>query len=228
MEISYNEVLCFYRAALKSSFFKKVRYRIILFLIPLIALFIRILGRTIRWRKRYEFGKDRGKIYALWHGHALGLALFGMDRGIVVLVSRFRDGEIAARLLKYLGFEVVRGSTEEGKSYKGGRTATKKLIELLKEGKNIAITVDGPKGPPFKVKKGVVYLAQKTGGKIIPVCVRFGGYIKLNTWDEMIIPKPFTKGEVIIGEEIFISPTEDLENARKRLEEILNKLSSDA
>ncbi|GAB6065834.1 lysophospholipid acyltransferase family protein [Aquifex pyrophilus] len=207
---------------------KKIRYRVILLLIPLIALFIRILGRTIRWKRRYEFRKDRGKIYALWHGHALGLALFGMDRNIVVLVSRFRDGEIAARLLKHLGFEVVRGSTEEGKSHKGGRTATKKLIELLKEGKNVAITVDGPKGPPFKVKKGVVYLAQKTGRGIIPVCVKFDEYVKLNTWDRLIIPKPFTRGEVVIGEELFVPPTEDLEGARKRLEEILNRLSSDA
>ncbi|AAC07796.1 putative protein [Aquifex aeolicus VF5] len=125
----------------------KLKYRLIFLMLPFIGLILRIIGRTIRWKKRYEFRKDKGKIYALWHGHALGLALYGMDRGIVVLVSRFRDGEIAARLLKELGFEVVRGSTEEGKAKKGGRSATLKLIEYLKEGKNVAITVDGPKVP---------------------------------------------------------------------------------
>ncbi|HIP42868.1 MAG TPA: DUF374 domain-containing protein [Aquifex aeolicus] len=206
---------------------EKLKYRIVFLFIPLISLILRIIGRTIRWRKRYEFRKDKGKIYALWHGHALGLAMFAMDRGIVVLVSRYRDGEIAARILKHLGFEVVRGSTEEGKAHKGGRTAVKKLMELLQQGKNIAITIDGPKGPAFKVKKGVIYLAQKTGSPILPVVVNFEKYKKLNSWDRLIVPLPFTKGEIRLGQEMKISQSEDLENARKKLERILNNLSSD-
>ena len=207
---------------------KKLKYRLILFLIPFISLILRILGRTIRWKKRYEFRKDRGKIYALWHGHALGLALFGMDRNIVVLVSRYRDGEIAARILHELGFKTVRGSSEEGlrKEQKGGRRAVLELIELLKKGENVAITVDGPKGPPRRVKEGVIYLSQKTGASILPVAVKFEDFWELNTWDRLIIPKPFTRGEVIIGEEIKVAPGEDLETARKRLEHVLNVLSS--
>lgn len=63
------------------------------------------------------------------------LGFFGLDRGIVVLVSRFRDGDIADGLLKRFGFETVRGSTEEGREEKGGRSALLKLMELLKEGK---------------------------------------------------------------------------------------------
>lgn len=206
----------------------KLKYRLIFLMLPFIGLILRIIGRTIRWKKRYEFRKDKGKIYALWHGHALGLALYGMDRGIVVLVSRFRDGEIAARLLKELGFEVVRGSTEEGKAKKGGRSATLKLIEYLKEGKNVAITVDGPKGPAYRVKPGVVFLAQKTESPIIPAVVKFEKFIRLNTWDGLVIPYPFTRGEVIVGEEFRVGKTEDLERARKRLESVLNNLSSDA
>jgi len=143
-----------------------LRFRLILALMPFIVLVVRILGRTIRWRRRYEFSADRKKIYAIWHGHALALALFGMDRGIYAMASRFRDGEVAAKLLQGLGFRVVRGSSEEGKAEKGGRTGALKLIAVLEKGGNVAITVDGPKGPPFKVKKGVVFLAQKTGARI--------------------------------------------------------------
>ncbi len=206
---------------------KKLKYRLILLLVPFISLILRILGRTIRWRKRYEFRKDKRKIYALWHGHALGLALFAMDREIVVLVSRYRDGEIAARILHELGFKTVRGSSEEGlrKEQKGGRRAVLKLIELLRKGENVAITVDGPKGPARRVKEGVVYLSQKTGAPILPVAVRFEDYWELNTWDRMIIPKPFTRGEVIIGKEMRVSPEEDPELARRRLEDVLNDLS---
>ncbi len=193
---------------------------------PFIVLLVRILGRTIRWKKRYDFDKDKKKIYAIWHGHALALALFGMDRGIYTMASRFIDGEIATRLLKGLGFEVVRGSTEEGRAEKGGRTGTLQLIEILQKGHNVALTVDGPKGPAFKVKKGVVFLAQKTGATIVPAVVKFEKAKELNSWDRFLIPYPFTKGEVLIGKEINVSEGDDLEEKRLELERILAELSS--
>ncbi len=205
---------------------KKLKYKTLLFFSPIITLGVRLLGRSIRWKKRYDFNKDRGKIYALWHGHALALALYGMDRGIYTVASRFADGDIATKILEGLGFNVLRGSSEEGKAEKGGRTVTLQLIEILKRGNNVAITVDGPKGPPFKVKKGVVFLAQKTGAPIIPAAVRFERAKVLNSWDKFVIPYPFTKGEVIIGDEIKVSEDDDLEEKRLELERILLKLSS--
>jgi len=205
---------------------KKLVRELALILLPLISFALRIIGRTIRWQNRYDFEKDRGKIYALWHGYALGLALFGMDRGIVVLVSRFRDGDIADGILKRLGFETVRGSTENGKGEKGGRTAILKLIELLRNGKNIAITVDGPKGPAFKVKEGVVFLAKKTGAGIVPACVKFEKCKRLNTWDRLIIPYPFTKGWLLVGKEIKIGESDDLEEKLMELERELLRLES--
>ena len=207
---------------------KKLKYRIILSLLPIGTLLVRILGRSIRWRRRYDFNRDRKVIYALWHGHSLSLALFGMDRGIYTIASRFEDGEIAARLLKGLGFNVVRGSTEEGKAKKGGRTGTRQLIAALLDGNNVAITVDGPKGPPFKVKKGVIYLAQKTGATIVPAVVKFEKALVLNTWDRFTVPYPFTRGEVILGRKINVSPSDDLEEKRLELERELLAISGAA
>jgi hypothetical protein len=140
------------------------------------------------------------------------------------LVSRFRDGDIADGLLKRFGFETVRGSAEEGREGKGGRFALLKLMKLLKEGKNIAITVDGPKGPPFKAKDGVIFLAQKTGAVIIPVCVKFEKFFCLNTWDKFVIPYPFTKAQFLAGKEIRVSPEDTIEEKRRELEEELLRL----
>ncbi|WP_448588016.1 lysophospholipid acyltransferase family protein [Thermocrinis sp.] len=205
---------------------KALRRELALFLLPIISLILRILSRTIRWQNRYDFDKDKGKIYTLWHGNALGLAFFGMDRGIVVLVSRFRDGDIADGLLKRFGFETIRGSTEGGKEEKGGRTALLKLMEVLKSKKNVAITVDGPKGPAFKVKEGVIFLAQKTRATIIPASVKFEKSVRLNTWDRLLIPYPFTKGWILVGKEIRVEEGDDLEEKRKELEEELLRLES--
>ncbi len=205
---------------------RDLRFRLILALMPLLVLLVRILGRTIRWRRRYEFSSDSRKIYAIWHGHALALALFAMDRGIYTIASRFRDGEIAARLLEGLGFRVVRGSSEEGRAEKGGRTGALRLLSVLEEGRNVAITVDGPKGPAFKVKKGVVFLAQKTGAKIVPAVVKFERFRELSSWDRFLIPYPFTRGVVLVGREITVSGEDDLEEKRAELERELCELSS--
>jgi lysophospholipid acyltransferase (LPLAT)-like uncharacterized protein len=203
---------------------RKLRRELVILLLPFISLLLRLWARTIRWQNRYDFDKDKGKIYALWHGYALALAFFGLDRGIVVLVSRFRDGDIADGLLKRFGFETVRGSAEEGREGKGGRSALLKLMELLKEGKNLAITVDGPKGPPFKAKDGVIFLAQKTGAVIIPACVKFEKFLRLNTWDRLVIPYPFTKAQLLVGKEIKVDPEDAIEDKRRELEEELLRL----
>ncbi len=205
---------------------RKIKFRLALALTPLIVLLVRILGRTIRWRKRYEFSKDRGKIYALWHGHALALTLFGMDRGIYTIASRSEDGEIAARIAEGLGYRVVRGSTEEGRVDKGGRRSAIQLIRALREGHNVAITVDGPKGPAYKVQKGVIFLAQKTGAPIVPAAVRLERYKALKTWDRLMVPLPFTRAEALIGEEIIVREEDDLEEKRLELEKALSELSS--
>jgi len=203
---------------------RKLKRELVILLLPFISLLFRLWARTIRWQNRYDFEKDKGKIYALWHGYALALAFFGLDRGIVVLVSRFRDGDIADGLLKRFGFETVRGSAEEGREGKGGRSALLKLMELLKEGKNVAVTVDGPKGPPFKAKDGVIFLAQKTGAVIIPACVKFEKFFRLNTWDRLVIPYPFTKAQLLVGKEIKVSPEDSIEDKRRELEEELLRL----
>jgi hypothetical protein len=204
---------------------KKVLRFFIKLMLPIIAILIRILGRTIRWEKRYDFEKDRGKIYAIWHGNALGIAFFGMDRGIYTLVSRFRDGDVAAYLLEKLGYRVIRGSTEEGKPEKGGRSGILKLTKAIKEGNNVAITVDGPKGPAFKVKDGVIFLAQKTQATIIPAFAEFDRYIKLNSWDRFIIPLPFTKGRVKVGRPIEVCSEDSIKEKVRELEEELLKIS---
>ena len=203
---------------------KKLRRELIILLLPFISVLLRLWARTIRWQNRYDFEKNRGKIYALWHRYSLAFPFYAIDRGIVALVSRFRDGDIADGLLKRFGFETVRGSAEEGREGKGGRSALLKLMKLLKQGKNVAITVDGPKGPPFKAKHGVIFLAQKTGAVIIPVCVKFEKFFCLNTWDRFVIPYPFTKAQLLVGKEIKADPEDAIEDKRRELEEELLRL----
>ncbi|MCS7170777.1 MAG: lysophospholipid acyltransferase family protein [Aquificaceae bacterium] len=204
---------------------KRFRYHASLILAPLVAFLLRLLHKTIRWERRIDYELYRGKIIALFHGNALGVAMLGIDRGIYALVSRFRDGDIAESFLLKLGYKVVRGSSEEGKPQKGGSVGLLKLIKLLREGQTVAITVDGPRGPYGKVKAGVILLARKTGVPIIPVYVDFDWFIRLKTWDRLLIPLPFSKARVRLGSPFWVLPEDSVDVRREELEEVLFSLS---
>ncbi|MFN3870692.1 MAG: lysophospholipid acyltransferase family protein [Aquificaceae bacterium] len=204
---------------------KKLRYKVSVLLAPFVAFLLRLIHKTIRWDKRIDYELYKGKIIALLHGNALGVAMLGIDRGIYALVSRFRDGDIAESFLISLGYRVVRGSSEEGKPQKGGSASLLRLLKVLKEGHTVAITVDGPKGPYGKVKPGVILLAQKSGIPIIPVYVSFDWYIRLNTWDRLIIPVPFSRAKVRVGSPLWVLPEDSIESKREELEETLLSLS---
>ncbi|MFN7065223.1 MAG: lysophospholipid acyltransferase family protein [Aquificaceae bacterium] len=204
---------------------KWLRYRLSVLLAPFAAFLVRLTQKTVRWDKRIDYELYRGKIIALLHGNAIGVAMLGIERGIYALVSRFRDGDIAEKFLISLGFKVIRGSSEEGKPQKGGSVGLLKLYKVLKEGETVAITVDGPKGPCGKVKPGIILLAQRAGVPIIPVYVSFDRCIRLNTWDKLLIPLPFSRARVRIGNPFWVLPEDDIEAKREELEEVLSSLS---
>lgn len=184
---------------------------------------MKFLNRDIPERLTAE-GKNF--IYAFWHGRQF-LLFYGHRRtGIVIPASESRDGEIQARILKRFGFEVVRGSSKR----KGDR-ALLGLVDGLRKGKQIALAVDGPRGPLHESKEGVTYLAGKLDKPIIPVATSAGRYwILSKLWDKYLLPFPFTRGVVMYGDPIIVKGISDEERERKRkeLEAALNGLTARA
>lgn len=125
-------------------------------------------------------------IYAMWHENQF--CLHGIpDRGnLNILISNSLDGEIIAKVCEKWGFQTCRGSSKR----KGSVSATLKMISKLKNGENIAIMVDGPRGPLHKVKSGAVVLAREAGVPIVPVHWYSPSFtfIKFPSWDKMTCP----------------------------------------
>jgi lysophospholipid acyltransferase (LPLAT)-like uncharacterized protein len=191
-----------------------------------------LLSRTIRLKFVNKEVPDRlradGKniIYAFWHGRQLLLFHSHRNSGVVIPASESRDGDIQAGILKRFGFEVVRGSSK-----RKGERALLGLVDGLRRGKNIALAVDGPRGPIYEVKQGVTYLAGKLDKPIIPVATSAKRHWILNKiWDKYMIPVPFTRGVVLYGEPLVVRGTseEELEAKRKELEARLNGLMAQA
>lgn len=183
------------------------------------------------WRKTLKFDnrfwekieEDRPVLIALYHGELLPLVLYGAFRErLATIVSRHGDGEIIARILKRLGYYTIRGSHDEGR-YKGGTKALREVLKVLEKGYHVAITVDGPKGPPEKVKPGILYASWYSKRPIYPVRVKVKG-IKLKTWDSFLVPFPFSELEIKLGEPFYVSDIENLQKEAQKLEKILKSL----
>jgi lysophospholipid acyltransferase (LPLAT)-like uncharacterized protein len=196
------------------------------------SILLSVWSRTLRLQFVHKEIPDRltaeGKnfIYAFWHGRQFMLFHSHRNSGVVIPASESRDGEIQAGILKWFGFDVVRGSSKR----KGDR-ALLGLVDRLRKGKSLALAVDGPRGPIYEAKQGVTYLAGKLDKQIVPVITSAKSYwILEKIWDKYLLPKPFTKGIIMYGEPIIVQGTgeEELERKRKELEAALNRLMAQA
>ncbi|MCK4846605.1 MAG: lysophospholipid acyltransferase family protein [Deltaproteobacteria bacterium] len=142
-----------------------------LIIAPFVAsIYIRFLAFTMKityvnfegYRKHIKENKQL--ILAFWHSRLMLMPYSYPGKGITVLVSQHRDGELVARAMNYFGIKAVRGSTTRG-WFKG----IKGLLMAVKNGRDIAITPDGPKGPRCVAQLGTIQIAAKTGLPIYPV-----------------------------------------------------------
>jgi tetraacyldisaccharide 4'-kinase len=197
--------------------------KILLFLAKYVFGFlVRILKFTIRFEliSPDYLGeiiiKGEGCILIFWHGGLMIPMMYYTDRGIYVLVSQHKDGEIIARILKGLGCNLIRGS-----SSKGGKKVLLEMVNLLKKNNIVAITPDGPKGPYRKLKIGAISLAQKSGCPIIPISVSARNKKILKSWDRFVIVLPFTKCLISYDKPIYVKDDlgkEDLEKVSMKIE----------
>ncbi len=198
------------------------------------AALVLALGAT--WRlvrvrvHENESRLDRGGrcIFAFWHARILPLTFTHRRRSVAVLVSRHRDGELIARILTRLGYRAARGS-----STRGGEEGIRDLLRHAEEGRLLAITPDGPRGPAERVKPGLVYVASRTGYPVQPLAAAASasGTWTFATWDRFRVPKPFARVVVVYGAPIAVPPRvpeAEIEVWRARIEGAIRDVSDEA
>jgi lysophospholipid acyltransferase (LPLAT)-like uncharacterized protein len=148
------------------------------------------------WRVRF-IGSDyvndlteKGKPFVLvfWHGDMLMGWYFHRNRKYSSLVSKSKDGDILAEILRQWRYIVIRGS-----SSKGGRDARLQMEKLVRSGQVLVVTPDGPRGPRYEMKMGALRTAQKTGVPVVSVTFKVKHAYILRSWDKFTVPLPFTK-----------------------------------
>lgn len=202
-----------------------------------IAQYIRLVWATGRWRtvgaERPAAYWERGEVFiaAFWHGRLLMMPC-GWPRGVPMrmLISQHPDGELIARTIGHFGLGTVRGSTRrpEKAKEKGGAAALRAIVKHLKEGRCVGITPDGPRGPRMRASEGVATIARLSGAHVLPAAFAAAPRRLLATWDRFLLPFPFGRGVFVWGEPLAIGKDEDEEEARRRIEAELNRVTAEA
>jgi lysophospholipid acyltransferase (LPLAT)-like uncharacterized protein len=174
-------------------------------------LLIRLIGPTLRYQFLPEpgcvadaHGSGPPCIWSFWHRCVIPAAYQFRGKKIAVMTSRSFDGEYIARIIQKFGFGAVRGS-----SSRGAVGALFGMRQELEQGHSVAFTIDGPRGPRYVAKPGPVLLAKKTGVPLGCFYIAVERAWILNSWDRMIIPKPFSRAALYGSAPIYVPADAD-------------------
>jgi lysophospholipid acyltransferase (LPLAT)-like uncharacterized protein len=134
-------------------------------------------------------------ICAFWHQDELSLLPYFAGRNIVAMVSDSKDGTIMATALEHFGYLTTRGS-----SSKGGVKAFVASLRMIRKGYHFTAAVDGPRGPIYRTKEGIIRLSEKSDRPIVPFRARPRQYIPMwKAWNKAKLPLPFARIDIVVG-----------------------------
>lgn len=176
---------------------------------------LKLWGRTIRVNISPESRAALGQrgtpaALAMWHNR-LFMAVeiirrFRSGGALHCIISASKDGAWLAGYLRMVGIMAIRGSDNWG-----AREAANAMIKVAKEGCDLGITPDGPRGPIYEFKPGGLIVARRAKIPLILVGCEFSRVKQLRSWDRFIIPMPFSSVTLNVRR----VSTEDLPKDRK-------------
>jgi hypothetical protein len=162
----------------------------------------------------------------VWHGRLVfpSWYLRLKTTNVHAIASRHTDAEIMARVLRRWGYGLIRGSTR-----KGGKAVVQKMADVFKNAGIIAVTNDGPKGPPRIAKAGSTGLALKYNVQIITITGSATKFWQMKSWDRSMLPKPFGTIHIIVSPPLDISEKPDTADEEvKLLSDFMNQYQDEA
>jgi len=166
---------------------------------PIGALLMRLLYSTYKFEYNIE-GKlpDRNCVFVGWHGelfvNPLVYRKFRKEYKTYAVISHHFDGELIAKTLQLAGkINALRGSSK-----KGAKAVLLQAIKQIQKGGDIILTPDGPRGPRHSFQPGALAIAKRAEGNLVIITMRAHKYWQLKSWDQFVIPKPFSKVEIFM------------------------------
>ncbi len=191
-----------------------------------------LVWRTVRYQVegqehlRRAHGAGLPVVVAAWHGMSMMLSGYldaqeDLSQYVVVVPDDPR-GEVLSVWVRCLGATPFAISMKADSMVAARRLLS--LIRQMKQGKSLYLNPDGPYGPTHEPKKGVVFIARKAGALIVPAGAYTAAGFRIPRWDRYLVPFPFSRITVVLGEPMEVSPSTDLEVARVALRERMNEV----
>ena len=165
-------------------------------------------------------------ILAFWHEQLVMMPFAYRGKQVCIMVSHHRDGELITRALRPLRIGTARGSSTRGWS-----GALKGMLRAHRDGADLAFAPDGPRGPRYVAKSGVLQVARATGVPIVPVAAAARWCRRIRSWDRLIIPFPWSRIVYVVGEPLDVAAnagSAEIEQARVALEGELTRITARA
>lgn len=188
------------------------------------ASYILPMDASLKWEIVHQNDYRGPAIFAMLHGNQyVNVSVPKKERAKHnILISPSNDGDMIANVCKMMGFSLIRGSIK-----RRGAEAARNIIDALENGQNVSYTIDGPRGPIYKVKPGIVRLAQMSGFPIVPLMGGISSKFEFPSWDKYHLPHHFAKGVAIYGEPIHVPKElteEQIKDYQVQIEEKLLEL----
>lgn len=194
---------------------------------------LRAVVAFIIWSLRVEYRGDAAlrarwaagerAVLAFWHNRQVLVPLLAGFAPLCIMVSHSRDGEMATKILHAWRVTTVRGSAS-----RGAVSGFLRLVRAYRGGATLALMPDGPRGPRYVAKPGIVHLAKTLATPIYPVACAADRFVALRSWDRLIIPLPFARVLVEVGEPLAVPADADasqLDAIRGALDERLGAMT---
>lgn len=170
-------------------------------------------------------------IWAAWHGMTMMLAGYVLQAydpgGLLIMMPDDWRGEALAHWAQRLGATPFPLNLHGDHTMASARKVAR-MVRLMRQGRDAYVTPDGPDGPAYQIKPGIVYLAQKTGAALLPAGAYTRTGHRLNRWDRYVVPRPFSRIAVVIGEPLLVPAEEELDAATERLTDALHRVTMQA
>ena len=167
------------------------------------AAYIRFVVRTSRWERSgfeaMDASLEAGEpvIVVLWHQRLfMSPYLFNTDAGkICSLTSTSRAGQMAGRWQKLFGFDTIAMN-----SRKRHITLSREVLGKINAGYSIGIAADGSRGPARVCSTVPLVWSRVSGKRVFVVGFSCRGAFTLPTWDNAMLPRPWTRGVLMCRE----------------------------
>ena len=193
----------------------------------LVFLSLWIIKSTSNWNGvneeiiEKELTKKKTLIVLIWHHQLMGSTFsWKFNPKLRPIATSHRDGQLSTLVQKKFGLDPLLRKKDNP------TFLIKNISKAVQNGDCIYITPDAPHGPPKKINTNIFKLCQKFDLNIAILSFHTNKYFRINSWDKLKIPLPFSKGIYLWGNNIIQS--KEFKNEiefNKKISDELNKNS---